>query len=136
MVSGFLVKYPLLQIFLVLFMSSLVLIWHLTVWPMESRMQNILYLLNEYLYAACTCCSPGFSGYNYAPETRFVIGWFYLGLLAAILLLNVTVLIVDIIIKAIAWFKERKLKKKVDEEKKKQLESKKNGEQSESHVDS
>ena len=43
-----------------------------------------------------------------------------MGLLAAILLLNFTVMMIDIIAKAIAWCKERKSKKKVEEEKKQQ----------------
>ena len=96
MVSAFLVKYPILQILLTLLLSTLVLIWHLTVWPMESRLQNLLYFFNEYFYTACICFSLGFSTYNYAPETRFIMGWIYLGLLGLILVLNVTVLIIVI----------------------------------------
>ena len=127
MVSAFLVQYPMLQILLTLLLSTLVLIWHLTVWPMESRVQNLLYFLNEYLYTACICCSLGFSNYNYAPETRFIMGWMYLGLLGLILVLNVTVMIIDITSKAIQFFRDRKAKKKVDEENKKRLEEQKNG---------
>ena len=63
---------------------------------MESTRHNLLYLINEYLYAACICCSPSFSEYNYEPETRFIMGWLYLGVMAAILLLNVTVMLIDI----------------------------------------
>ena len=97
-IAGFLGSYPMLQIFLTLIINTIVLIWHLTVWPMENRIQNLLYLLNEYLYTACICCSIGFSEYNIDPETRFIIGWIYLGLLGAFLLPNVVIMVINMIV--------------------------------------
>ena len=106
-VSVFFVNYPLLQILITLLLCTGVLIWHLISWPMENSRQNFLYFTNEYLYSVCICCSPGFSEYNYDPETRFIVGWFYLAFLGAILLLNITVMLIDIIAAAIAYCKNR-----------------------------
>ncbi len=96
----------------------MVLFWQSNVWPMENSLQNVLYFLNEYLYSACTICSLGFSNYNYAPETRFMVGWFYLVLLGAILTLNVTVMVIDIIAAVINFFKSRFETKRIENEKK------------------
>jgi len=85
---------------------------------MENRRQNLLYFFNEYFYMACICCSTGFSMYNPDPETRFVVGWIYLGFLGSILVLNVTVLSIDIVLGIIAYCKARKEKKRVEADKK------------------
>ncbi len=103
-------------------MSTIVLLWHLIVWPMESRLQNLLYALNEYLYAACTIFSLGFSGYNYDPLTRYNVGWQYLILLGAILTSNIVVMIVDMVTGLIKCCKRRTEAKKVETEKKERQE--------------
>lgn len=85
-------------------------------------MQNMLYLANEYLYTICTICALGFTNYNVTPETRFIIGWVYLILLGLILLPNVVVMLYDIAKGIINYFKKRSENKKVEAEKKANLE--------------
>lgn len=67
---------------------------------------------------ACICCSTGFTMYNPDPETRFIVGWVYLGFLGLILVLNVTVLSIDIVIGIIAYCKAKKERKRVEAENK------------------
>ena len=96
MVSSFLINYPLFQILITLALSTVVMFWHVLVWPMENTLQNVIYLLNEYLYSLCSLWSLAFSDYNVSPETRFVMGWFYLGLLGLILLPNLSLILYEI----------------------------------------
>ena len=92
-------------------MSHFVLMWHAQVWPMENTRQNIMYFSNEYLYLACCFYTVGFSEYNSDPRVKFSQGWFYLGFIAAILITNVTVLILDIVIGIRDFCRRRKLRK-------------------------
>jgi len=62
---GLLLEQPLLQLVAAQILSTVVLFWHLKVWPMENTRQNVLYLMNEYMYIACATYALGFSSYNY-----------------------------------------------------------------------
>jgi hypothetical protein len=101
-VVSFLGDCPLLQIYITGLLSTFVLVWHLKVWPMENTRQNVLYLVNEYLYLGCCFYTLAFSEYNPDPQTRFTYGWFYMSLLGLILVANVVVMILDIILSFIA----------------------------------
>ena len=83
---------------------------------MENTRQNLLYILNEYFYTLCICSSLGFSKYNHSPDVRFMMGWYYLGLLGVILCANVTVLIIDIILAIKNHCRLKKQRQKVEEE--------------------
>ena len=68
-------------------------------------------MVNEYLYLACCFYTMGFTAYNADPRVRFTQGWLYLGLIAAILVANVTVLIIDVGIGVRDYCRKRKLQK-------------------------
>lgn len=121
MVVGLFADQPLLQLMLTFFLSSIVLLWHLLWWPMENQRQNILYLLNEYLYMTCCVCFLGFSLYNATPEVRFETGWVYTAFLGAILLTNVTVMIIEMCIGLIQKCRERIALKKFEKEREKRI---------------
>ena len=114
-------EHCLIQLVISGFLSSLVLLWHWRVWPMENRRQNLLYMINEYMYLCCCFFALGFSEYNPDPEVRYRVGNSYLGLLAIILLTNVVVMIVEIVVGIVTYCKKRKQKKQVDEENKRKL---------------
>ena len=96
--------------------------WHLIVWPMETNLQNIIYLLNEYLYSACTMCSLGFSDYTIDADSKFTIGWYYLMLLGAIILPSFVLILYDIIKGTWSFFKKRREAHKINATKKKNAE--------------
>ena len=110
---AFLVKHPLAQILLTLSLSTVVMLWHLKVQPMESWQQNLLYSGNEYLYLACCFYTMGFSQYNISAEIRYQSGWLYLVFIGLIVLLNVVVMLFEIIRGIILYCRRRKMQKRL-----------------------
>ena len=106
---AFLIEYPMLQICLTALISHFVLIWHVMVWPMESKRHNILYLINEYLYMGCCFFTLAFSEYNPDPETRLKCGWIYLLFIALIVIANFVVMIIDMVLGIMDYCHQRKL---------------------------
>ena len=86
-----------LQLTLCQLLCTVVVAWHLQIWPMENNKQNMLYVLNEYMYLTCAFFMLGFTNYSYEPESRFQIGWFYLFCLGIILAFNIVVMFSDIV---------------------------------------
>ena len=80
---------------------------------MENNRQNVLYIINEYMYLTCAFFLLGFSTYNYAPEVRYQIGWFYIAFLGVILGFNVLIMLADISISIRIAFLKRRSHKKV-----------------------
>lgn len=95
-------------------LCTIVLVWQFTVWPMDSTRQNLLYILNEYMYLTCAFFMLGFSRYNYQVERRFETGWFYVTFLGSILALNVIVMLIDIILGIKLACKRRMHNKRVE----------------------
>ena len=63
---------------------------------MENYRQNLLYVVNEYIYLACTFFLLGFSTYNNEADVRYEFGWSYIAVLGTILGFNLIIMILDI----------------------------------------
>ena len=63
---------------------------------MENYRQNLLYVVNEYIYLACTFFLLGFSTYNNEADVRYESGWSYIAVLGTILGFNIIIMILDI----------------------------------------
>ena len=94
---------------------------------MENARQNVMYLLNEYFYFGCICFSLGFQQYNLTPEVSLAMGYFYIGILGLLLLINVTVITIDVILGIKNYCRQRKHRKRVEEEAKRRSEKSKVG---------
>jgi len=105
---------PLLQIFTTMHVSLVLILFYVTVWPMEDTANNVLQLSNEVFFYTCTCFLLVFSEYTVDPVKRYQIGWVFLGILAANIIANILVIASTLASKVKDYCKKRQLK--IDQE--------------------
>ena len=76
-----------LQVLLADVLSTLMLVFFLTVWPMEDNLNNAIHIFNEIMVLVCIWMMFLFTDYVPEPSTKYDLAWY----LIYLIVFNITV---------------------------------------------
>lgn len=85
-----------LQVFIADILSTLLLIFFISVKPMVDQWSNLMQIMNELVVLTCVWMMFVFSNYVPSAEVRYELAYFFLYLIAADVVLNVLYLVYSI----------------------------------------
>ena len=97
-----------LQVFLVSTISLCHSIWAVQTQPMDSTLNNAIFIFNEYFMLFACDFVLIFTGYTHTVYSQHAMGYVYIGLILLSIAVNVTFLVTIFVIDAKTWFSLKK----------------------------
>ena len=91
---------PGIQLSLLIFLSSLYIIWYIMLWPHNMRKLVYIELTNEVFFMILNYHMVAFTLFNPDLQTQFNMGWSYLLFMGLLILVNLTFVATNVISKA------------------------------------
>ena len=92
-------------------MTQIQLLWLMIIKPMERDSVNVLHVFNEFSFLLLVYLVIGFSDASPDNNSIYELGYFYLAVIALVVLLNMLILISTVIGSIIAKLRDKKKKK-------------------------
>ena len=93
--------------------SMFCLCFILLCWPYKTKLNNVVEMLNECFVILTVYIMHGFSFFIPSRDVRYDIGWFYIGVVGVVFILNLSVMIQKVVLFVLMKIKQFKAKKQL-----------------------